>query len=76
MQKSASYALPNKMSFESFNMLYCRVSKFQESVTSISFVFGFILYLKHQGNTNKLTLLKAKYKLSYNTVVDNTIFIA
>ena len=28
MQKSASYALPNKMSFESFNMLYCRVSKF------------------------------------------------
>ena len=52
-------------------MLYFRVWKFQESVPRISCIFGFILYSKHQENTNKRTLAKTKDKLSYNTVFDN-----
>ena len=49
-------------------MLYFKVSMFWESDLCISCVFGFMLCQKHQENTNKLTIDKAKDKLSYKMV--------
>ena len=68
--KSGSNALSSRISLDSFDMLYFGVSKFQESVLHISCIFGFILNLKHQENTNKLTLARTKDKLFCNMVFD------